>query len=239
MNIILIYFSIKYKGDWDKIYKALEVKEKVTLKEITILEEKMKEKKWELITIIDKEYPSPLKQAYKPPFVIWLKGNKELIKNKFIALTGNQVDKMAKERIGKFVPEINKSYSIITASYKGIDKEVLEVENDGHMHVLASGIEDSYLKSTIKDLIITEYPPTTKVSKDRLRNRNRIIAAFAKSLILFTSIKDGPINNLITNFLNLGKEIYCFPGDGSLEDGNSELIKQGANLITGIKDISN
>ncbi len=58
-------------------------------------------------------------------------------------------------------------------------------------------------------------------------------------LILFSSLKDGPINHLITNFLNLGKEIYCFPGDGSKQDGNSELIKQGANLITSIKDINN
>ena len=64
MNIILIYFSIKFKGDWDKIYKALEDKEKVTLKEITELEELIKKEKWNIITIIDKEYPEPLKQSY-------------------------------------------------------------------------------------------------------------------------------------------------------------------------------
>lgn len=241
MNIILIYFSIKYKGDWDKIYKALEEKEKVTLKDIKELEEKIKNEKIKVITIIDKKYPEQLKQAYKPPFVIWLKGNTRLLENRFIALTGNQVDDISKERINKFVPEINKSHSIVTASYKGIDQEILSRNDKGSLYILANGINNPYINSTIKkdDLLVSEYPPETGLSKDRLRNRNRILAAFAKSLVLFTSEKDGPINNLITNFLNLGKGIYCFPGDGSENDGNSELIKQGADLITGIKDISN
>ena len=205
------------------------------------MEEKIKDEKWNLITIIDKEYPNPLKQAYKPPFVLWLKGNQELIKNRFISVTGNQVDDISIQRINEFIPEINKSNSIITASYQGIDEEILKIENDGHMYVLASGINFLSIKTKEKDkdLIITEYPPNSKVTKERLRNRNRIIASFAKSLVLFTSKKDGPINNLITNFLNLGKEIYCFPGNGNEVDGNSELIKQVANLITGIKDISN
>ena len=241
MNIILIFFSIKYKGDWDKIYQALENKEKVTLKEITDLEEKIKSEGWDIVTIIDKDYPEPLKQAYKPPFVIWLKGNRDLIKNRFISLTGNQHDDKSKERINKFLPEANKTHTIATASYKDVDEYILENNKDGHMYVLANGINEPYINTPAKesDLMITEYPPETSVSKDRLRNRNRILSAFAKSLVLFTSKKDGPINNLITNFLNLGKEVYCFPGDGSPEDGNSELIKQGANLITGIKDISN
>jgi len=69
MNIILIYFSIKYKGDWDKIYKALEDKEKVSLSEIQELENELKNYKWKIGTILDQDYPKRLKEAYKPPFV--------------------------------------------------------------------------------------------------------------------------------------------------------------------------
>ena len=241
MNIILIYFSIKYKGDWDKIYKALEEKEKVSLEEITKTEEDIKSNNWNIITIIDRDYPEKLKTAYKPPFVIWLDGNKDLLKHNFISLTGNQENKMSNARIDNFVPEIEKSHRIVTSSFKGIDQKILSKSKEGNLYILANGIDDPYTNSSIKkdDLLITEYPPETPPSKDGFRNRNRIIAAFAKSIILFTSLKNGPINNLITNFLNLGKEVYCFPGDGSDDDGNSELIKQGANLITGIKDISN
>lgn len=241
MNIILIYFSIKYKGDWDEIYKALENKEKVTLKEINALEKEIETKGWNIITIIDKDYPEPLKQAYKPPFALWLKGNKKLIKNGFIIITGNQEDELSSSRIKEFIPEVEKSHSLVTSFYKGIDEEIIKEAKDGVLYILANGIEKLNVNLKIKnsDLLLTEYPPNALISKDKLRERNRIVAAFAKSLILITSKKDGPINNLITNFLNLGKDVYCFPGNGSKVDGNSELIKQGANLITGIKDIAN
>ena len=239
MNIILIYFSIKYKGDWDQIYKALENKEKVELKEIEQLEQMMKENDWKCITIIDEEYPNQLKQAYKPPFVIWIKGDRRILSSKLISVTGNQMDNKSEERLLKFIPEIEKSHNIVASRFKGIDQAILERSKKGKLYVLPNGVDQVNFDVNKDDLLLSEYPFDVKPSKERYRNRNRLIAAFAKSLILITSEKNGPINNLITNFLNLGKEVYCFPGDGTENDGNSELIKQGANLITTIKDISN
>ncbi|MCK5945734.1 MAG: DNA-protecting protein DprA [Mycoplasmataceae bacterium] len=240
MNIILIYFSIKYKGDWDKIYRALEDKEKVSLADIQKLENEMKESKWNLGTILDQDYPKRLKEAYKPPFVYWYKGDKKLLKKKFICASGNQTDEVTIERVKKFSKELTKSYNLVTASYKGIDENILqETVGSKRLFILADGIDKAYAKEkpTDNDLVFSEYPPGSHVTKDTLRNRNRLIAAFAESLVLFSSEKDGPINHLVTNFLNLGKEIYAFPGDGGDKDGNSALIKQGANLITEIKDI--
>ena len=241
MNIILIFFTIKYKGDWDKIYKALEHKEKVSLSEINELEKRIKDNQWNIVTIIDKEYPRQLKEAYKPPFVLWMKGNQDLLKNPIINVTGNQIDSKAIERIEAFIVEIEKNHTIINSSFKGVDEEILKSSTKGKIIVLAGGMDKSFInyKYTDQDLLITEYSPLVNITKDRLRARNRIVAAFSKSLILISSKKDGPINNLVTNYLNIGKDVYCFPGDGDIDDGNSELIKQGANLITGIKDIVN
>lgn len=242
MNIILIWFAIKYKGDWDKIYDALEKHEKVTLEEIRGLEEMIKEKDWNIITILDIDYPNKLKEAYKPPFVIWYKGDIKLLDNKFICATGQQVDETTKERIEKFVPEIEKNYKIINPSLKGADEIIMVNSQQPRLTILANGMDDPYLNHQTRegDLTITEYPNGTSVNKDRLRDRNRLIASFAETLILFSSKKDenDVINNLITNHLNLAKEIYCFHGNGDDQDGNSELIKQGANLITSIKDIT-
>lgn len=240
MNIILIYFALKYKGDWDAIYKALEIKERVSLQEIREVEERIKNESWNIKTILDIDYPQKLKETYKPPFCIWLKGDINLLNNKFICATGNDVQNIDIDRINKFVPEIIKSYSLVTAAFKGAD-EVININSlKPILYVLANGIDNPYSNSVIRptDLMITEYPPEAHPTKDTFRNRNRIIASFADMLILFTSTKDGPINNLVTNFLNSGKEVYCFPGDGSDKDGNSELIKQGANLITSVKDIN-
>ncbi len=241
MNIILIYFAIKYKGDWDKIYKALEGKEKVSLSDLKDLEKRLEKEAFHVITILDINYPKKLKEAYKPPFVIWVKGNEKILNDKLICATGNDVDGQTRSRINKFIPELCKSHHIVTASYKGVDQEIAKhISACGMVIVLANGIATPYLNSIVtkEDLLLTEYPPFAHVTKDRMRNRNRLLASFGESLILFSSIKNGPINNLVTNFLNLGKEIYAFPGSGSEFDGNSELIKQGANLITKIKDLS-
>ncbi len=241
MNIILLYFTIKYEGDWDLIYSALEKKEIVSPEEIKLLENKIKEKKWNFKTILDNDYPKQLKEAYKPPFVVWYKGNIDLLKKNIICVTGNDVDQKTNQRIKKFVPEITKSSCIISMYYQGVDREIEKIINEKAIYVLANGLDQihSQIKNKKNSLFLSEYPEGIKLSKQRCKDRNRLTASFAKMLILFSSLKDGPINHLITNFLNLGKEIYCFPGDGSKQDGNSELIKQGANLITSIKDINN
>ena len=241
MNIVLIYFAIKYKGNWDLIFKALEDKEKVPMSEMNKLEEEIKNSKYHIITILDMNYPNKLKEAYKPPFVLWLKGDVELLKRKFISFTGNGSSELSLERIKEFGPEISKNYSFISASYKGIDVDVSENTKEPILYVLPNGLDKPQMNSVVKDadLLLTEYPPTKSPAKEHYANRNRIIAAFSESLILLNSKENGGINSLITNFLNLGKDVHCFIGDKEPFDGNAELIKQGANLITKIQDISN
>jgi len=48
----------------------------------------MKENKIDLITIYDNEYPQNLKKIYDPPFVIYIKGNKEILNQKSLSIVG-------------------------------------------------------------------------------------------------------------------------------------------------------
>ncbi|MCP4336904.1 MAG: DNA-processing protein DprA [Mycoplasma sp.] len=242
MNIILIYFSIKYKGDWDLIYKALEDKEKVKLDDLRTLEKSLEQNKMNAITILDMEYPNQLKKAYKPPFVIFYEGNKDLLKQKFTCATGNYLNKDIEKWVNDSIPHTKDKKAIITPLQKGVDELIYKENKLPSCIVLASGIDVlacSILKNEIREntLVISEYPPETTVKKERTRGRNRIIAAMAEELILFSSNKKSSLMNLVTQFLNQGKEIYCFP-EYSENSGNIELIKQGANLITKIEEIN-
>ncbi len=239
MNIILIYFAIKYQGDWDLIYKALDQKEKVSLKDISELEEKIKVEKWNVITLLDIDYPKRLKEAYKPPFVLWYQGNKKMLDQNLVSFTGNQVSTRISDWISTCVPEILETGSLVLSGHKGVEQEVAKASSEkGLLYIQAAGLDKlPSIELKESDLVITEYPYETNASSESYRNRNRLIAALSQHLILVSSEKNGKINNLISQFLNLGKDIYCFPGDGSENDGNSELIKQGASLITTIKDI--
>ncbi len=242
MNIILIYFAIKYKGDWDAIYKALEDKEKVTLKQLRILEKSINEGKVNAITILDMDYPNQLKKAYKPPFVLFYEGNKKNLEEKFICLTGNKLKQKNKKWIDESIDAVNSKYNLITPLQKGVDEYVYKNTKRKTCLVLASGLNIESYAIPINDInkdtiIISEYPKDVNVNKTRTRARNRIIAAMSDSLVLFSSNKKSSLMNLVSNILNQGKEVYCFPGTDKEEDGNTELIKQGANLITKISEI--
>ena len=237
MSIILIYFSWKYNGDWDKIYEALDEKEKVSLKDANFIEQKINSKEWRCITILDFEYPNALKECYKPPFTIWLKGDEKLLSKNMICLTGNQIDDKTFDYLKNFVKSSTENKILISPSFKGVDQEVDKInDKNPKVIVLANGFDKPYINSNVNDadLLISEYPPHANVSKNKLRARNRLIAAFADLLVLFSSKRNGGMENMVNNFLNQGKEINCFPGDGSDEDGNTEFIRQGANLITKI-----
>ena len=76
MSEILVYFAIKYSNDWNKMYKAIQQKERVeqeTGREV--IDNYLAKKGYKYITLIDDAYPSKLKVKYKPPFVIFYKGD--------------------------------------------------------------------------------------------------------------------------------------------------------------------
>ena len=235
MDIILIYFAIKYKGDWNKIYEALDKKERPELKDLRELENEIAKSKTKVLTIIDKNYPLELKKAYKPPFVLWYQGDLKRLTKQTICVTGNKVDPTTNKRITENINKLNEQYELIIPSFNGVDKVIEEVFTRSLIKVLPHGIDFS--KSS-DDLLISEFPPAIQnPEREFFRQRNRIIAALSGQLVLFSSNPKGAINHLVSAFLNLGKEVSCFPGDGTEKDGNSELIKQGANLITNISEV--
>ena len=120
MEEILLYFSLKYQGDFDKIFKALEQKEKVDL---NLKEQLFKTLKSRYTTLISDDYPESLKQINCPPFVLYYHGNLQLVNKKCIGIIGMRRPssygvKMAK----KFANELSdENYVVVSGMALGID----------------------------------------------------------------------------------------------------------------------
>ena len=71
MRNILIYFSIKYQGDYFSILDAIKRKEQIPEGEL----EKIENAKYKAITCIDNDYPYALRNSMCPPFVLFYDGN--------------------------------------------------------------------------------------------------------------------------------------------------------------------
>ena len=85
--------------------------------------EYMEENQIHLITIKDKEYPYKLKEMYDSPIAIFTKGNKDLLKQKSIAIIGSR----SCSSYGKFISK-NFAYGlaknnivVISGLARGID----------------------------------------------------------------------------------------------------------------------
>ena len=247
MNLVLIYFAIKYKGYFHDIYNAIKKKEFIQMEELEKIGEDLSSGKIKAITIIDEDYPEPLKQINQPPFVLFYEGNKELLKEKLIMLTGD----FSNENINKFINEsafeLSKNYTLVSNFSKGLDEKIIDnlIKNNQNLILISSnGLTNPYFGKNINELkfnkdkylIISEYPENVNLNHKRLIQRNRISIGLSEALIIASSYKESKISNLVSCALEQGKDIFCFPGLQCENDGNNLLIRDGAKMITSIKN---
>jgi hypothetical protein len=100
MEQVLLYFTLKYKGNWDKIYDALDKKERVNQADLDAVSAKIVGCKY--LTVLDVAYPNSLRQSYRPPFVIFYKGDISMIYKTYdtVGVIGD-ITKADAARIGK------------------------------------------------------------------------------------------------------------------------------------------
>lgn len=244
MNLIIIYFALKYKGYFHDIYNALKNKEYVPIEEIEKIRDDFESNKIKAITIIDEEYPEELKLINNPPFVLFYEGNKELLKNKKMILTGDFNNNQIKSFVNNSINELTKNHTIVSNYSKGLEEEIVKYTFNKNKNVILispNGLKTPFFANdqfqiNKNSLIISEYPEGVNLNKRRLVERNRITIGLSKALIIASSYKESRILSLVSYALEQGKDIYCYPGLQDEEDGNNLLIRDGAIMITSIKD---
>ncbi len=227
--------------DWDKVDEIIESTE---------------ENGAEIITLVDPEYPSLLKQIYDPPVLFWIKGNAEALQGPGVAVVGTRNTSaygrnIAKKLTGELADQ---GLSIFSGLAYGIDaiahRTALE-HNAPTVAVLGSGIDNLYPRKNA-DLaneivrsggaVITEYPLGTNPDAGNFPVRNRIVSGMSLGVLVVESgVKGG---SMITADLGLdqNREVFAVPhplGNPS-GTGCNYLIKRGAaKLVQTVDDILN
>ena len=250
MRELLLYFSCKYEGDWSKIYKAIKEQEKVDFELLKEYKEKVTSN---YITILDDNYPKVLMNSVCPPYVFYYKGDISLISNnKKIAVIGARENSLYGEKMTKqlVMDLVNNGYIIISGLARGIDsiahKECLS--NDGKtIAIVGSGLNYTYPKENYtlqkeieeKGLMISEYPDFVKPKPIHYPYRNRLIAAFANSILVTEAKYKSGTMITVRHGLNCGRDIFVVPHLAGSESGCNKLIKEGAQLVENVNDILN
>lgn len=204
MNDVLLFFSIKYNGNWELIFEALEKKEKIQIREINNLKNNFN---YKYSTIIDDSYPLLLKDVYKPPFLLYYDGNIDLLNNKLVTLIGNwQISDLLllikNRRDTTFVLEQN------SKNIKLSDEMILKKID----HILISniGIKSKSNVSNHK-LVMSEFiEKNSKIALDQIQDRillgiskNAIIRYNKKDFNILTSLEIGKIEGIKMYFFNI------------------------------------
>lgn len=247
MEELVLYFSLKYEGDFQSIYNALLRKERV---DDNLKCELKKKLKCSYTTIFSDDYPETLKLINCPPFVLYYYGDLSLVNKKLIGIVGmRDMSDYGKKATHYFTSGLVLSdYVIVSGMARGVDTVTHKtaIESNGKtIAVLGTGIEYCYprenkmLYEELKThhLVLSEYPFMTSPKKKLFPFRNRIIAGLSEKVVITEArVKSG---TMITAgyALEQGKDIYCVPGRFDDFDGCNDLIKQGAKLITNVQDI--
>ena len=198
----------------------------------------------EIIDIMSWEYPSSLLEISNPPAVLYVKGNKELINKKIVAIIGTrhstELGNRVAERLGGY---FSQHFAICNGLVEGIDEHSIYVNEKvvpNAIGIISGGL---CYKSTcsqnhirvIEDvlkaggLIISEYPPTKKEDQYSGSASSRIQAGLSSGIILVQSKIDGGSKYTLDKFVKLGRVIGIvhFPTNPEYQDdifGANRLI---------------
>lgn len=255
INLIKKYYkevNIRRNSSIIKELKKINVEE-VTEEKIEKFKEYINKNNIGYITIKSKEYPEKLKHLSEPPYVIFYKGNLELLKGDLIAVIGARKCSSYGSEVAKIIgKEISKNnFTVVSGLAIGIDSiaQKSAINYIGRtIGVLGCGIDVIYPKNNkilYEDilrndgLIISEFLPGTPPAAYNFPRRNRIISGISSKLIIIeANVKSGSL--ITVNYaLDLGMDIMAIPGP--VFNGNSEgcnkLIRDGAIPFTEIEDL--
>ncbi len=211
-----------------------------------------KERVW-FLTLQDKDYPKLLSEIPNPPFVLYGKGNPNILNDNSIAIVGAR----RTSQYGREVTHILTSklvaagFTIVSGLATGIDaiSHKTAIENNGKtIAVLGCGVDCCVPSENLKlynqiiendNMIVSELPLSHPPNKGSFPQRNRIIAGLSSGVLVTEGAEDS--GSLITaDFaFKFNRKVFAVPGPitSSLSKGPYKLISKGAKLITNSKDI--
>ncbi|MCM0582878.1 DNA-protecting protein DprA [Weissella diestrammenae] len=204
------------------------------------------------VVICDAIYPEALRESDIPPIVLFYRGDISLLNTPILGIVGTRnASKYGEQVVRSWVPDLaSAGLTIISGLALGIDglTHACTLAHRGKtIAVIGTGLNQYYPRQHValqkaiaqNGLILSEYLPEMGCRKHHFPQRNRIIAALSKNLLVVEAkAKSG---SLITAALALkeNKSIMAVPGriTDSHSQGCNELIVAGAQPVLSVSDV--
>jgi DNA processing protein len=223
--------------DWDRVEREMELALK---------------KGARIVPYDDPSYPQSLKRTYDPPCLLYMMGNAYKEDSTAIGIVGtrhpSQYGTTMAETLSRDLAHVG--VNVVSGMARGCDTSAHKgaLRAGGFTTaVLGTGVDEVYPREAKKlyaeiiekGVVISEYPMGTPPQPYNFPKRNRIISGLSEGV----AVVEAPLRSgsLMTARLALeyGREVFAFPGqvNSPKSSGTNRLIKDGAMLIEGAKDI--
>lgn len=208
----------------------------------------------DLISILETEYPSRLKEIHAPPPLLWIKGNRELLQQICFAVVGTRAPSVYGKKMTRLFSEglARMGFVIVSGLAKGVDTEAhktaLEISGQT-IAVLGSGVNWIYPtanRTLAKEmlerggLLISEFPPGTAPAREHFPIRNRTVSGMSVGVLVTESAKKGGSMITAATAREQQREVFAIPHPLQVTSGSgcNQLIRmQTAKLVQSFEDI--
>lgn len=201
-----------------------------------------------IVTLLDENFPTPLRELYDAPVVLYVWGDLHPRDRHAIGIVGSRrLTRYGRQTARKFAFQLaHAGFTVISGLARGIDTAAHEgalAANGRTIAIIGSGLLQLYPPENMalaekiasgQGAVVSEFPLRAKPDKRNFPQRNRVVAGWTQALLVVECpARSGSLitANLATEY---GRHVYAVPGqvDHPASQGCHDLIRNGATLVT-------
>lgn len=197
-----------------------------------------------VLTLLDLNYPVMLAEIYDPPFLLFVKGDCELLSHIQLAIVGTRrASGFARQVSWQFAKALSECGFCITGGLS------LGIEMASHQGALAGsgktigvafeGLE--HVKDSSFSTLVSEISPYKKmaITAETFKRRSRIISGLCVGILVVEAPEGSNALYPVDFALEQGREVFAMPGSvyNPLVKSCHKLIQDGAKLVETTQDI--
>jgi DNA processing protein len=198
-------------------------------------------------------YPPWLRRVYAPPPVLWVRG--ALVAGegeRAVAVVGSRAASALGLSFARTLARdlASAGLTVVSGLARGIDTAAHQGALDGRgrtVAVLGSGLDRLYpaenaalAAAVARDgAVVSEFPLDTGPWKGNFPRRNRVIAGWARAVVVVEAGRRSGALSTARAALDEGREVMAVPGHPSqpAAEGANGLLRDGAALVRGAPDV--
>ena len=242
----LIALSMVKKGNWERIHRFLRKDSDLGSIDDIAAYQLVDQLNYETVTILDDDYPDAWREMSKPPFVVYLKGNRRLLDGRVIAVVGGKTaSEYTKRAVRTMLGQLPSDISVMNGFERGVEVYGSEYAKSQIVCIAAGFLQDGlyrkyeiYGKLTTDDLIMSELPPNAKFDSQAYYRSYHLITELSQVVCVF----ELPSFDLRVRYLNylieVGKQAIVLPDKKTRNTaGGLGLMNSGAKCLMNYSDI--